>query len=115
MKTMKLHERLAGVAPIEGVSIGTLEDKQTWKVEFANAATQNHRNAAKAVIDGWTDADWEGTPAERRSGRLERIVGLHQRILALQREQSQNPTQAAQLQAKVDEAQAQIEELRRQG
>lgn len=45
-----LHERVATVAPIVGVSIGRRDDKATWRIDFAAEATQAERDAAAAVV-----------------------------------------------------------------
>lgn len=79
MNASKLHERLAGVAPIDSVSIGVKTDKATWRVDFRPAATAQQRADAQAVIDAWTDADWDGTSAERRLARMDKIVTLRTR------------------------------------
>lgn len=48
-----LHEIIAAVAPIMGVSIGDPADKATWRVDFDPAATIEQRNAAKALLVGY--------------------------------------------------------------
>jgi hypothetical protein len=45
-----LHERVVGVAPIIGVSIGRRDDKSTWRIDFAPEATQTQRDAAAGVV-----------------------------------------------------------------
>lgn len=45
-----LHDQIAAVAPIEGVSIGRANDKATWRVDFAKDATLSQQKAAQAVI-----------------------------------------------------------------
>ncbi len=47
----KLDAQLKAVAPIHGVSIGKLDDKATWRVDFKPEATAEQRQAAQAVID----------------------------------------------------------------
>ncbi len=48
-----LHERLAAVAPIASVEIGTRADKRTWRIDFAAGATPAERAAAQAAIDAF--------------------------------------------------------------
>ena len=46
----RLHAQIAAVAPIEGVSIGTLNDKTTWRIDFLPTATAAQKAAARAVL-----------------------------------------------------------------
>lgn len=48
-----LHDLLANEAVIEGVSVGKFDDKSTWRIDFADSATQAQRDAAQAVIDSF--------------------------------------------------------------
>jgi hypothetical protein len=48
-----LTEQISLVAPILGVSIGSKNDKTTWRIDFAENATQAQREAAKAIIDNF--------------------------------------------------------------
>lgn len=50
MKTAKLHELIAAVCPIQGVSIGDFADKGTWVIHFDPSATAPQRAAADAVV-----------------------------------------------------------------
>lgn len=56
-----IHEAVAAVAPIDGVSIGTLSDKQTWTVCFKEEATTEERAAAQTVIDNFSVETAEAT------------------------------------------------------
>ena len=48
-----LTEQIATVAPIDGVSMGDLDDKATWRVDFAADASETERRAAQQVIDAF--------------------------------------------------------------
>lgn len=48
-----LDEALKAVAPVVGVSVGRWDDKRTWRVDFAEGATQDERDAAAAVVAGF--------------------------------------------------------------
>lgn len=50
MLFQQLHRQISQVCPIAGVSIGTIDDKRTWRVDFAEGATTEQRAAANAVI-----------------------------------------------------------------
>lgn len=45
-----LHEAVAAVCPIEGVSIGDPDDKNTWSITYSPGATQAQKDAADAVL-----------------------------------------------------------------
>lgn len=56
-----LNEAIAGVAPINGISIGDWADKTTWRVDFQSDATGAQKLAAQTVIDDW-DASTPAPP-----------------------------------------------------
>jgi len=45
-----LHEAVAAICPIHGVSVGRIDDKKTWRIDFAAAATGLQKQAAADVI-----------------------------------------------------------------
>lgn len=49
----ELDAALREVCSIIGVSIGVLDDKSTWRVDFAPEATAAEIEAAHAMIVGW--------------------------------------------------------------
>ena len=61
MSTAQLHAEIEAVCPIQGVSIGKVDDKKTWKVHYADLATQEQKDAAQAVINAF---DWAAAEAE---------------------------------------------------
>lgn len=74
-----LDQAIKQVCPTDGVSVGRKEDKQTWRIDFKDEATQAEKDAAQLVVDSWdinaVDPIEErikeyGTPAEQ----LERII-----------------------------------------
>lgn len=46
-----LTEQVLTVAPIIGISLGNKNDKQTWRIDFAENATEVERLAAQQIID----------------------------------------------------------------
>lgn len=56
--SLVLHERIAAIAPIIGVSFGSNQDKSTWRIDFKPEATAKQRAAAQRVIDDF-DTAWE--------------------------------------------------------
>ena len=46
-----LDSKIRVVAPIDGVSLGSLLDKSTWRIDFKPEATVQQRIDAQAVVD----------------------------------------------------------------
>ena len=118
MNASKLHERIASVAPVVSVRIISFSPRAV-QIEFQPAATPEQRAAAQAIVDGWTEADWEGTPAERRLARRERIIAIHsiRYGLTIERDYWQAQGSAARvtaINAKLAELQTEIDTLRPQ-
>jgi hypothetical protein len=42
----QLHAAIEAVCPITGVAIGRIDDRQTWRIDFAPEATAYQRAAA---------------------------------------------------------------------
>jgi hypothetical protein len=53
MNLAELDQQVRAVCPIFGISCGSLTDKATWRIDFADAATAPQRTAAQAVLDGF--------------------------------------------------------------
>lgn len=51
--TFKIDVAISAVAPIHGVSIGNVDDKKTWRIDFKDEATPEQRAAAQAVIEAF--------------------------------------------------------------
>jgi hypothetical protein len=49
-KMTAIHAAVAAVAPIQGVGVGSFDDKGTWIVSFQEATTPQQRAAALQVI-----------------------------------------------------------------
>ncbi len=52
----KLLFQVKSVAPVDGVAIGLLADKGTWRIDFQPQATAQERTAAEAVRDAFDAA-----------------------------------------------------------
>ena len=50
MNIAALHNALALVAPIVGVSVGNSGDRSSWRIDFADGATDDQKSAAQGVI-----------------------------------------------------------------
>lgn len=44
---------VANGIPIEGVSIGSLTDKSTWRIDFTLEATEAQRTQAQALLESF--------------------------------------------------------------
>lgn len=53
MNIVELDKALKAVCPILGVSIGRVNDKSTWRIDFTDEATSEQRAAAQAVVDAF--------------------------------------------------------------
>lgn len=49
----QLHDAIANVCPINGVSVGRKADKFTWRINFKPEAADEQKKAALVVIDGF--------------------------------------------------------------
>ena len=52
-----LHNAVAAVCPVEGVSIGRRDDRTSWACQFSEGATDKQRKAAAAVIKNFVQPD----------------------------------------------------------
>jgi hypothetical protein len=50
----EVHAKVVAVAPITGISFGTLSDKSTWTVQYQSAATDAEKIAGQGVLDAIT-------------------------------------------------------------
>lgn len=51
--TRALHQSISAVCPIDGVSIGDVTDKSTWRVGFTLDATDAQKAAAQAALSSF--------------------------------------------------------------
>jgi len=49
----QVHEAVAAVAPITGVSIGSKNDKATWRIDFEPNATSQQKVAAQTAVSNF--------------------------------------------------------------
>ena len=45
-----IDKKIRQVAPIDGVSLGSIPDKSTWRIDFKPEATVQQRTDAQAVV-----------------------------------------------------------------
>ena len=50
MRYIKLHHAVAEVAPVVGISVPNADDRTTWIIHFADTATPEQRDTARAVM-----------------------------------------------------------------
>lgn len=62
MDAAKLHEAIEKVCPIDGVSIGKVSDRSTWRIGFHASATDAQRSDAMAVLVAY-DGEAPAVPA----------------------------------------------------
>ena len=55
-----LHQEIANIAPIHGVSIGDWNDKNTWNVCFKDDATEAQKNDVDAFLKQVTEEQLAG-------------------------------------------------------
>lgn len=78
----QLSADIAAVAPISGVSVGRWGDKATWRIMFADEATQQQRDDAQAVVTAFDYAalkaaeDARVTEIEADAGRVDLVARL---------------------------------------
>jgi len=53
MRASNVYPLIVAVAPIDGVGIGQIDDKSTWRIDFKEEATEEQRAAAQAIIDSY--------------------------------------------------------------
>ena len=56
LNLVKLHDAIAAVCPIVGVSIGDPGDKTTWRIDFDAEATDAQKAAAQAVVLAYVES-----------------------------------------------------------
>lgn len=83
MNIIQLHDKIAAVAPIYGVSIGSPTDKSTWRIDYMDEATDAQKEAAQAVVGAFdpttsvsvplTVSSMQAKVALLRSGLLDQV------------------------------------------
>jgi hypothetical protein len=48
-----LHDAIAAVCPIDGISISDVGDKSKWRIDFSAGATAQQKDAAAQVVAGF--------------------------------------------------------------
>jgi hypothetical protein len=67
-----LHAAIAAVCPIEGVAIADPADKASWRIDFAEDATDRQKAAAAAALSAFDPA----APAPRDSFLARELLAL---------------------------------------
>ena len=79
MISSTLFKIINSVCPIEGLSIGDVNDKLTWRIDFRDGATDKQRQDAKDVI-----ATFDAVAELAKSPPKSEIELLEERITALE-------------------------------
>lgn len=69
MNITALFSAIKAVCPVESVSVGNVNDKTTWRIDFAAAATPQQRAAAQSALDAFDP----NTPEETRRDIVEEL------------------------------------------
>ena len=75
-RTYRLHLKVAAVCPVNGVYVGTWDDRNTWGCDFKEEATDPQKAAAAAAITAFNinDADRMGE-IDDELAKLDGITG----------------------------------------
>lgn len=76
MNTARLHDAIAAVCPIVGVSIGRVNDKNTWRFTAKPEATPAQISDAEAVIATWDSSQSADDAATKVSERTVAVAML---------------------------------------
>lgn len=83
-----LHEKVAAICPIIGVSIVDMSDKKTWRIDFNEVSTAAQRKAAINVVAAFdpTSLDEPEPNVEEKVGALvAEIAALEERLLRVEK------------------------------
>lgn len=86
-----LHEQIAAVCPITGISLGDLNNKATWRVDYASSATQAQRDAAAAVVTGFDVGSVQSAQDAEKSALATLTAGSQAHITYMSNKQSTGP------------------------
>lgn len=53
MNAGTIHDLVAKVCPIEGISIGVADDKSTWLIRYSDTASDHQRASAQAILEAY--------------------------------------------------------------
>ena len=54
---IKLHDQLTGLSiPIDGVLIGRVDDKESWRIDFKEEATPAQRAQAQQILNDFDES-----------------------------------------------------------
>lgn len=58
INTLAIHDKIAAICPIDGLSIGRATDKSTWRIDFKKQATDSERQAARELLEAINPSDF---------------------------------------------------------
>ena len=90
MSAHELHEAVSAVCPISGVSVGDWSDKATWRIDYADHASDESKKSAQSVVAAFDPVFFERKRAKKtlddlaERKRLKHITGGAGKALAYQ-------------------------------
>jgi len=76
MNISKLHNAVAAVCPINGISIGNASDKTTWTFKALETATTEQITAAQAIIDNTDLSIFDDVKYISKLAIVDRLIAL---------------------------------------
>ena len=70
----QLDYSIKQVCPIDGVSIGDPNNKNTWRIDFKQEATQNQKDSAQLVLTNFVYDPQTEIPGQTKSVLLSRMT-----------------------------------------
>ena len=71
-----LHAQILSVCPINGIGLGALNDKSTWRIDFKPEATVQQRADAQAVVAAFDVAAEEKKLTDADRAKVDKKASL---------------------------------------
>lgn len=67
-----IDQQVKAICPIHGISFYDINDNKTWRIDFAEDATEEQKAAARILVDNftWTDAEESAAAFADRLAKL---------------------------------------------
>lgn len=108
MSIEKLDAAIKAVCPIHGISVGRIQDKSTWRIDFADEATEAQRALAADVVTAYVWPAQKDYAVRRREEYNRRGVTFEAIAEALIEHAGARPQKLQHLMTIRDEVRAQI-------
>lgn len=80
-----IHELVSTVAPITGVSLVKADNPETWKIHFADEASDKQRDGAYELVRNFDPATY-GAEEEKSKSTKDRLMDIDSRSIRAIRE-----------------------------